>query len=478
MTAPVRSFHTPSTTRQSTPGTSKNCSTEGQLSGSAGGGHSSSREEAFPDGQILPTPNLRIFTFAELKAATRNFRSDTLLGEGGFGRVFKGWIDEKTLAPSKSGNGMVVAVKRLNHESMQGLEEWQSEVNFLGRLSHPNLVKLIGYCMEDDQLLLVYEYLSRGSLENHLFRNTSSQVHTYGILIKCNSSTYAWNPRLKQQMVADCSFVFCRFQLHSDAVLRQVHTYGILIQVQLKYIHMESSFEAADGCGGSAVEPLSWSTRLDIVLGAAKGLEFLHTSDKQVIYRDIKASNILLDSNYHAKISDFGLAKYGPLGGNSHVTTRVMGTYGYAAPEYVATGRLYVKSDVYGFGVVLLEILSGQRAMDTNRPSGQQNLVDWAIPYLANRRKLSRVMDPRIEGQYPTKGAFQAAQITLKCLEHDPRDRPSMKEVVEILEKIRAINYKPKEPKTRDAHHASRKDGHHRSPRRSPNNPHFDGTRA
>ncbi|KAJ8485560.1 hypothetical protein OPV22_018045 [Ensete ventricosum] len=326
-----------------------------------------STDERFPDGRILEVPNLRVFTFSELKSATRNFRHDTVLGEGGFGKVYKGWVEEKTLNPAKSGLGMVVAVKKLNPESMQGLEQWQSEVNFLGRLSHPNLVKLLGYCLEDQELLLVYEYMAKGSLENHLFRK------------------------------------------------------------------------------GSAFEPLSWSLRLKIAIGAARGLAFLHTSEKQVIYRDFKASNILLDSNYNAKLSDFGLAKHGPSGGDSHVTTRVMGTYGYAAPEYVATGHLYVKSDVYGFGVMLLEMLSGQRALDTNRPSGQHNLVDYARPILADRRKLARLIDIRLEGQYHSKGAFQAAQLTLKCLAGDPKSRPSMQEVVQTLEQIEALKSRSRE---------------------------------
>ncbi|THU71753.1 hypothetical protein C4D60_Mb04t04800 [Musa balbisiana] len=285
------------------------------------------------------------------------------------GRRVQGWVEEKTLNPVKSGIGMVVAVKKLNPESMQGLEQWQSEVNFLGRLSHPNLVKLLGYCLEDKELLLVYEYMAKGSLENHLFRK------------------------------------------------------------------------------GLAYEPLSWSLRLKIAIGAARGLAFLHTSEKQVIYRDFKASNILLDSNYNAKLSDFGLAKHGPSGGDSHVTTRVMGTYGYAAPEYVATGHLYVKSDVYGFGVMLLEMLSGLRALDTNRPSGQHNLIDFARPTLADRRKLARLIDNRLEGQYSLKGAYQVAQLTLKCLAGDPRSRPSMKEVVQTLEKIEALKSRSREAK-------------------------------
>ncbi|XP_062217971.1 probable serine/threonine-protein kinase PIX13 [Phragmites australis] len=319
----------------------------------------------YPEGQILEAPNLRTFTFIELRAATKNFRPDSVLGEGGFGRVYKGWVDEKTMNPARSGTGMVVAVKKLNSESMQGYEEWQSEINFLGRLSHPNLVKLLGYCWEDKELLLVYEFMAKGSLENHLFRR---------------------------------------------------------------------------GCA-----PLSWELRLKIAIGAARGLAFLHASEKQVIYRDFKASNILLDANYNAKLSDFGLAKLGPTGSNSHITTRVMGTNGYAAPEYVATGHLYVKSDVYGFGVVMLEMLSGQRALDPNRPNGQLSLVDWAKPYLADRRKLTRLMDPRFEGQYNSKQALQAAQLTLNCLAGEPRSRPSMKEVVEKLEQIESMKNRARE---------------------------------
>ncbi|KAJ1690429.1 hypothetical protein LUZ63_014584 [Rhynchospora breviuscula] len=330
------------------------------------------------EGRILEAPNLRIFTFAELRSATKNFKPDTILGEGGFGRVYKGWVDEKTLNPTRSGAGMVIAVKKLNPESLQGLEEWQSEVHFLGRLSHPNLVRLLGYCWEDKDLLLVYEFMPKGSLENHLFRRG---------------------------------------------------------------------------------EPLSWDLRIKIATGAARGLVFLHTSERQVIYRDFKASNILLDSNYNAKLSDFGLAKLGPTGSNSHVTTRVMGTYGYAAPEYVATGHLYVKSDVYGFGVVLLEMLSGQRALDPNRPSDQLSLVDWAKPFLSDRRKLVRLMDPRLEGKYPSKAAVEAANLTLNCLASEPKNRPSMKEVVEKLEQIEGM----KGARSRDIREAAARDrGHSR----------------
>ncbi|KAL6911809.1 hypothetical protein ACP4OV_000614 [Aristida adscensionis] len=345
----------------------------GQRPAGGGAGATSGRGEtgaSATEGRILEAPNLRVFTFAELKAATRNFKADTVLGEGGFGRVHKGWVDERTLSPARSGAGVPVAVKKLNPESLQGVQEWQSEVNFLGRLSHPNLVRLLGYCWEDKELLLVYEYMAKGSLENHLFGS---------------------EPRK----------------------------------------------------GGPAVQPLPWSLRLRIAIGAARGLAFLHSSEKHVIYRDFKASNILLDTHFNAKLSDFGLAKDGPAGGSSHVTTRVMGTYGYAAPEYVATGHLYVKSDVYGFGVVLLEILTGLRALDTDRPAAQHSLVDWAKPYLSDRRKLARLVDPRLEGQYSSRGAQRAAQLTLRCLAADHKNRPSMREVVAVLEEIESMSRAP-----------------------------------
>lgn len=393
-------YMSPSNTTPSSPGhsaskASSSTTTTGKLSNTSSTfgqstGSSVSVDDFRPEGQILDHPNLKVFTYGELKSATKNFRPETVLGEGGFGKVYKGLVEEKTLNPVKSGLGIVIAVKRLNSESMQGFEEWQSEVNFLGSLSHPNLVKLLGYCWEGTELLLVYEYMAKGSLENHLFRRSA--------------------------------------------------------------------------------EPLSWSLRLKIAIGAARGLAFLHSSKRQIIYRDFKASNILLDSNYNAKLSDFGLAKNGPTGEDSHVTTRVMGTYGYAAPEYVATGHLYVKSDVYGFGVVLLEMLSGQRCLDPNRPSGQHSLVDWAKPLLADRRKLARLMDPRLEGQYPSKGALQAAQLTWRCLESEHRNRPSMKEVVETLERIEAVKSRSRQSRECSTQNSSRT-----TPQRSPLHSKYDG---
>ncbi|KMZ69197.1 Protein kinase [Zostera marina] len=320
---------------------------------------SKNSDDLYMNGKILPDPNLRVFTLAEMKAATNNFKMETMLGEGGFGTVYKGWIDEKSSNSSIPKHNMVVAVKKLNVESVQGFKEWKSEVNFLGRLSHPNLVKLLGYCWEEE-LILVYNYMSKGSLDTHLFRGGSN----------------------------------------------------------------------------SNMESISWELRVKIAIDVARGLAFLHSSDIQLIFRDFKTSNILLDSNYNAKLSDFGLAKPGPIAGNSHVTTQIIGTYGYVAPEYVSTGHLYLKSDVYGFGAVLLEILSGRCAMDTNRSI---HWIEYAKPRLCDPRKCNSIMDKRLEGKYPSKAAVQACELCRKCLTVDHKSRPSMTEVLETLEEIKSV---------------------------------------
>ncbi|KAL4282520.1 hypothetical protein GQ457_16G002400 [Hibiscus cannabinus] len=301
----------------------------------------------------LAGSNLHVFTLGELKVITQSFSSANFLGEGGFGPVHKGFIDDKLRPGLKA---QPVAVKNLDLDGLQGHREWLTEVIFLAQLRHPHLVKLIGYCCEEENRLLVYEYMPRGSLENQLFRRYSVS--------------------------------------------------------------------------------LPWATRMKIALGAAKGLAYLHGAEKPVIYRDFKASNILLDSDHNAKLSDFGLAKDGPEGDDTHVSTRVMGTQGYAAPEYVMTGHLTAMSDVYSFGVVLLELLTGRRSLDKNRSPRQQNLVEWARPMLNDHRKLGRIMDPRLEGQYSEIGARKAAALAYQCLSQRPKQRPKMCDVVQTLEPL------------------------------------------
>ncbi|KAK1393207.1 putative serine/threonine-protein kinase PBL3 [Heracleum sosnowskyi] len=312
-----------------------------------------------PESEILSSPHLKSFSYIELRNATRNFRMDCLLGEGGFGDVYKGWLDEKTLTAAKPGTGMVVAVKKLKPEGFQGHKEWLSEINYLGQLDHENLVKLIGFCLDGDNRLLVYEFMPKGSLENHLFPRTG--------------------------------------------------------------------------------RPLSWEIRIKVAIESARGLSFLHQSDPQIIFRDFKASNVLLDSEFNAKLSDFGLVKAGPTGDMTHVTTRVFGTEGYAAPEYCATGRLTTKCDVYSFGIVLLELLTGRFAVDKSRARPEQKLLDWVRPQLPDKRKLFRIMDSKLEGQYNRKGAYVAANLALQCAHIEPKYRPQMSEVVSILDKIPSL---------------------------------------
>ncbi|OMO70655.1 hypothetical protein CCACVL1_18731 [Corchorus capsularis] len=297
--------------------------------------------------------SLHIFTLKELELITNKFAKSNFLGEGGFGPVYKGFIDDN-LRPGLKAQS--VAVKVLDLDGTQGHREWLAEVIFLGQLKHPHLVNLIGYCYEDEHRLLVYEYMARGNLENQLFKR-----------------------------------------------------YG---------------------------PPLPWLTRLKIAIGTAKGLAFLHEEQKPVIYRDFKTSNILLDLAYNAKVSDFGLATDGPEGEETHVTTCVMGTEGYAAPEYISTGHLTTMSDVFSFGVVLLELLTGRRSVDKTRPGREKNLVEWARPLLKDPYKLDGIMDPRLEGQYSTEGARKAAALAYQCLSNHPKSRPTMSSVVKTLKPL------------------------------------------
>ncbi|KAH7280010.1 hypothetical protein KP509_37G047900 [Ceratopteris richardii] len=181
-------------------------------------------------------------------------------------------------------------------------------------------------------------------------------------------------------------------------------------------------------------EPLDWPTRLKIAAGAARGLEYLHvTANPPVIYRDLKASNILLGNDFHPKLSDFGLAKLGPVGDKSHVSTRVMGTYGYCAPEYAMTGQLTIKSDVYSFGVVLLELITGRKAIDQSRPSKEHNLVAWARPLFKDKTKYSQMVDPNLRGHFPMRGVFQALSVAAMCIHEQAASRPSIADVVTAL---------------------------------------------
>ncbi|KAJ1295482.1 hypothetical protein BS78_01G227900 [Paspalum vaginatum] len=297
------------------------------------------------------------FSFEDLRKVANDFRRDAQIGGGGFGRVYKGCFDS-----------LPVAVKVHDGDnSFQGHREWLAEVIFLGQLSHPNLVKLVGYCCEGAaHRVLVYEYMPLGSVESHLFSSRTAP----------------------------------------------------------------------------APAPLPWAARMRIALGAARGLAFLHGRD--VIYRDFKTSNILLDAAFTAKLSDFGLAKDGPVGEQSHVSTRVMGTYGYAAPEYMMTGHLTPASDVYSYGVVLLELLTGRRSLDRARPPREQVLTDWAVPALPHKKRVMGILDPRLLAAAagdggdapPARAVHKAAMLAYHCLSRNPKARPLMRDVVASLEPL------------------------------------------
>ncbi|RZB85615.1 Receptor-like serine/threonine-protein kinase ALE2 [Glycine soja] len=292
--------------------------------------------------------SVKTFSFSELEKATTKFSSQRVLGEGGFGRVYCGTLDD----------GNEVAVKLLTRDGQNGDREFVAEVEMLSRLHHRNLVKLIGICIEGPRRCLVYELFRNGSVESHL---------------------------------------------HGDDKKRS---------------------------------PLNWEARTKIALGSARGLAYLHEdSTPPVIHRDFKASNVLLEDDFTPKVSDFGLAREATEG-NSHISTRVMGTFGYVAPEYAMTGHLLVKSDVYSFGVVLLELLTGRKPVDMSQPQGQENLVTWARPLLRSREGLEQLVDPSLAGSYDFDDMAKMAGIAFMCVHPEVNQRPFMGEVVQALKLI------------------------------------------
>nr|CAB3469006.1 unnamed protein product [Digitaria exilis] len=304
---------------------------------------------------------LRVFDLDELRSATNGFSRALKVGEGGFGSVYRAFFR------SAGGGRVVLAVKRLNQRSLQGHKQWLAEVQFLGVLEHPNLVKLIGYCAVDSdtdkQRLLVYEFMPNKTLDDHLF----NRVHP----------------------------------------------------------------------------PLSWRLRLQIMIGAARGLDYLHEG---VIYRDFKASNVLLDPEFKPKLSDFGLAREGPTEGKTHVSTAVVGTHGYAAPDYIETGHLTAKSDVWSFGVVLYEILTGRRSLERSRPAEEQKLLAWVRRHPPDSAGFRAIMDPRLGGRYPLAAAREVARLADRCLVKNPKERPAMRDVVDELEWVLQMEPTPPPP--------------------------------
>lgn len=303
------------------------------------------RKHAVQQVTDMPTyGNVKIYSSKELKKATRNFCSANKLGQGSFGCVYLGKLQ----------NGQKVAIKVLSSESKQGTKEFLNELSVISNITHPNLVKLYGCCVDGGQKMLVYNYLENNSIAKTLFGNSRSSI---------------------------------RFD---------------------------------------------WRTRVKICIGVADGLSYLHEEVRPpIVHRDIKASNVLLDKDLNPMISDFGLAKLFP-GNMTHISTRVAGTLGYLAPEYAIRGQLTKKADVYSFGVLLLEIVSGRWHTDPRLPLQDQFLLETAWT-LYESGDLESIIDKTLKDGFSTEEAHQFLRIGLLCTQDTAKIRPSMSMVAKML---------------------------------------------
>ncbi|KAJ4729941.1 S-locus lectin protein kinase family protein [Melia azedarach] len=288
--------------------------------------------------------DLPFYDFESILAATDNFSEVNKLGKGGFGPVYKGKFPES----------QEIAVKRLSSASGQGLEEFKNEVVLIARLQHRNLVRLLGYCIEGSEKILLYEYMPNKSLDHFIFDRTLSVL-------------------------------------------------------------------------------LDWETRFNIILGVARGLLYLHQDSRlRIIHRDLKTSNILLDQEMNPKISDFGLARIFEGKQTEGATNRVVGTYGYMSPEYALDGFFSVKSDVFSFGVVVLEIISGRKNTGFYNSEEALSLIGYAWRLWQNDKALD-IMDEKLGENSKTSEILKCINLGLLCVQEDPNDRPTMSNIVIML---------------------------------------------
>ncbi|KAL5698212.1 hypothetical protein ACHQM5_029281 [Ranunculus cassubicifolius] len=297
-----------------------------------------------------------LYDLSTIINATQSFSLANKLGEGGFGPVYKGKLE-----------GQEIAVKRLSKDSIQGVEELQNEVILISELQHRNLVRLLGCCVQAEEKMLIYEYMSNGSLDSIIFDKKKSAL-------------------------------------------------------------------------------LDWQMRFNIILGIARGLLYLHHDSRlRIIHRDLKASNILLDSEMNPKISDFGLARI--FGGNQFEakTKRVVGTYGYMSPEYAIDGLFSVKSDVFSFGVLVLEIISGKKNHGFHHSDHELNLLGHAWR-LWNEGKSMELVDKSMSNSYHDEDIQHCIQIGLLCVQKGTEQRPTMSSVVLMLSSETLILPKPQLP--------------------------------
>ncbi|KAK4769206.1 hypothetical protein SAY86_027356 [Trapa natans] len=287
----------------------------------------------------------RWYTLRDLEMATNGLCEENVIGEGGYGIVYRGVL----------GDGTKIAVKNLLNNRGQAEREFKVEVEAIGRVRHKNLVRLLGYCVEGAYRMLVYEYVDNGNLDQ-------------------------W--------------------LHGEV---------------------------------GDVSPLTWNIRMNIILGTARGLAYLHEGlEPKVVHRDVKSSNILLDGQWNPKVSDFGLAKL-LCSERSYVTTRVMGTFGYVAPEYACTGMLNEKSDIYSFGILIMEIITGRSPVDYSRPQGEVNLVEW-LKNMVGERRAEAVVDPKLPDMPTPKALKRVLLVALRCVDPDATKRPRMGNLLHTLE--------------------------------------------